>query len=48
MAGCGIGLGYVDARVAAVGSPLTIRHDTISMEATICELPFYNGGSLRS
>lgn len=48
MAGCGIGLGYVDPRVASVGSPLVVRHENISMEATVCELPFYNGGSLRS
>ncbi len=48
MLGCGIGLGYVKPEVAAVGSPLTIRHDKVSMEATVCELPFYQGGSLRS
>jgi glycine cleavage system T protein (aminomethyltransferase) len=48
MAGCGIGLGYVKADIAAIGAPLTIRHENISLEATICELPFYSGGSLRS
>lgn len=48
MAGCGIGLGYVTPEVAAIGAPLTIRHENISMEATICELPFYRDGSLRS
>jgi aminomethyltransferase len=48
MAGCGIGLGYVQADIAAIGTPLTIRHENISMEATVCELPFYDGGSLRS
>jgi len=48
MAGCGIGLGYVTPEVAVIGAPLTIRHENISMEATICELPFYRDGSLRS
>ncbi|MCM2358714.1 MAG: glycine cleavage system aminomethyltransferase GcvT [Geobacteraceae bacterium] len=48
MLGCGIGLGYLRPEVAAIGAPLTIRHDKVSMEATVVELPFYNGGSLRS
>jgi len=48
MLGGGIGLGYVKPEAAAIGAPLTIRHERISMEATVCELPFYRGGSLRS
>jgi aminomethyltransferase len=48
MLGCGIGLGFVRPEVAAIGSPLTIRHDKVSMEATVCDLPFYRDGSLRS
>lgn len=48
MQGCGIGLGYVKPDAAVIGAPLTIRHDRISMEATVCELPFFRGGSLRS
>ncbi|HEY6871302.1 MAG TPA: glycine cleavage system aminomethyltransferase GcvT [Geobacteraceae bacterium] len=48
MLGCGVGLGYVKPEVAAIGSPLTIRHENVTMEATVCELPFYQGGSLRS
>jgi aminomethyltransferase len=48
MAGCGIGLGYVKAELAVIGAPLTIRHENISMTVTVCELPFYRGGSLRS
>lgn len=48
MLGCGIGLGYVKPEAAVIGAPLTIQHDRISMEATVCQLPFYRGGSLRS
>jgi glycine cleavage system T protein (aminomethyltransferase) len=48
MLGCGVGLGYVKPEVAVIGAPLTIRHENVSMEATVCELPFYQGGSLRS
>jgi len=48
MLGCGIGIGFVKPEVAVIGAPLTIRHDNVSMEATVCELPFYAGGSLRT
>jgi len=48
MLGCGIGLGYVKPEAAVIGAPLTVLHDRISMEATVCQLPFYRGGSLRS
>jgi aminomethyltransferase len=48
MLGCGIGIGFVRPDVAAPGAPLTIRHDKVSMEATVVALPFYRGGSLRS
>jgi aminomethyltransferase len=48
MLGCGVGIGFVKPEVAVIGAPLTIRHERISMEATVCELPFYTGGSLRS
>ncbi len=48
MLGSGIGLGYVRPDVAAIGTPLTIFHERIDMKATVCELPFYRGGSLRS
>ena len=47
MLGCGIGIGFVTPVVAAIGSPLVIRHDKVSMEATVCDLPFYRDGSLR-
>ena len=47
MIGCGIGLGLVDPKGAA-GGELTIRHENVSMTATVCGLPFYTGGSLRS
>lgn len=48
MLGRGIGIGFVKPEIAAVGAPLTIRHERVSMEATVCELPFYRDGSLRS
>lgn len=48
MLGCGIGMGYVDSDHAAVGTVLTICHERVSLEATVCTLPFYGGGSLRS
>ncbi|KAA0895417.1 glycine cleavage system aminomethyltransferase GcvT [Oryzomonas rubra] len=48
MLGRGIGLGFVRPDLASIGTPLTIIHERVSMEATVCELPFYRGGSLRS
>ncbi len=48
MLGRGIGIGFVKPEIAVVGAPLTIRHERVSMDATVCELPFYRGGSLRS
>ncbi|RNC70678.1 MAG: glycine cleavage system aminomethyltransferase GcvT [Desulfuromonadales bacterium] len=48
MLGRGIGIGFVTPDVATLGAPLTIRHEKVSMEATVVELPFYRGGSLRS
>ncbi len=48
MLGIGIGIGFVTPEAAVIGAPITIRHERISMEATVCELPFYRGGSLRS
>jgi aminomethyltransferase len=47
MLGCGIGLALVDPKFAAVDTPITVRHDKVSMEASICGLPFFDGGSLR-
>ncbi len=47
MLGCGIGLALVDPNFAAIGTEVSIRHEKISMDATVCELPFYGGGSLR-
>jgi aminomethyltransferase len=48
MLGCGIGIGFVKPEVAVIGAPLTIKHENVSMEATVCELPFYRDGSLRA
>jgi aminomethyltransferase len=48
MLGCGIGIGLVRPEAAVTGAPLTIRHGNMSMDATVCDLPFYTGGSLRT
>jgi aminomethyltransferase len=48
MTGCGIGLGFVKPELASPGTVLDIRHERISMSATICNLPFYQKGSLRT
>jgi aminomethyltransferase len=48
MLGRGIGIGFVKPGLAATGTPLTISHERVSMEATVCDLPFYRGGSVRS
>lgn len=48
MLGCGIGIGFVKPELAVIGTPFTIRHERVGMEAVVCELPFYSGGSLRS
>jgi len=48
MLGRGIGIGFVPPAAAVIGAPLTIRHERVTMDATICELPFYRGGSVRS
>lgn len=47
MLGCGIGLALVDQGYSASGTAITIRHEKVCMDATVCELPFFNGGSLR-
>jgi aminomethyltransferase len=47
MLGCGIGLGLVRTPAAVMGSRLVIAHERVSMEAVVCELPFYGKGSLR-
>lgn len=46
--GCGIGIGLVRPEAAGIGTRLTICHERVSMEARVCELPFFRGGSLRS
>ena len=48
MLGGGIGIGFVKPDYTATGTSFTIRHERVSMEATVCELPFFKGGSLRS
>ncbi len=48
MLGCGIGIGFADCGDYPTGTPLIISHERVSMEAVVCELPFYSGGSLRN
>ena len=48
MLACGIGIGFVSSGEYPNGSLLTIQHERVSMEAAVCELPFFKGGSLRS
>lgn len=47
MLGRGIGIGFVKPELCAVGTAITVRHERISMDAVICELPFYKDGSVR-
>lgn len=47
MLGCGIGLGLVEADACAQGTKFMLRHENVSMQATVCDLPFYKGGSVR-
>jgi len=47
MLGCGIGLGLVEPSAAASGAEISIRHENVAMGATVCDLPFYKGGSVR-
>jgi aminomethyltransferase len=48
MLGGGIGIGFVKPDFTVLGTSFTIRHERVSMEATVCELPFFKDGSLRS
>ena len=47
MLGCGIGIGFVPPALAAVGTAIKVCHEKVVMDAEICRLPFYQGGSLR-
>lgn len=46
--GRGVGIGFVTPELTAIGTPLMISHERVSMEATVCELPFFKDGSVRS
>jgi len=48
MLGCGIGMGYVSPDSSEIGTLLEIRHEGILLEATVVDLPFFRGGSLRN
>lgn len=45
---CGIGMGYVTPQHAVPGTHLEIRHEGVTMDAVVVELPFYRDGSLRN
>jgi aminomethyltransferase len=47
MLGCGIGLGLIAADASAVGTEVDVRQEHVVMQATVCDLPFYKGGSVR-
>ncbi|MDD2733412.1 MAG: glycine cleavage system aminomethyltransferase GcvT [Desulfuromonadaceae bacterium] len=46
--GRGIGIGFVRPELSAIGTPLTINHERVSMEAVVCDLPFFKDGSVRA
>jgi aminomethyltransferase len=48
MLGAGIGLGLAETVGCEPGAKLVIRHGNVSMEATVCDLPFYKNGSVRT
>jgi aminomethyltransferase len=48
MLGKGVGIGFIKPELAALGTPVTISHERVTMEATICELPFFKDGSVRA
>jgi aminomethyltransferase len=48
MLGKGVGIGFIKPELAALGTTITISHERVTMEATICELPFFKDGSVRA
>lgn len=48
MLGKGVGIGFIKPELAALGTPITISHERVTMEATVCELPFFKDGSVRA
>jgi aminomethyltransferase len=44
---CGIGMGYVQAGCDTIGSKIAIRQDTIEINATITDKPFYKKGTVK-
>jgi aminomethyltransferase len=48
MLGCGIGLGLVAPQAADLGTTITVTDGKATMEATVCDLPFFTKSSLRN
>ena len=48
MLGCGIGIGLITPESAKIGAPISISHENVTMDAVVCDLPFYKEGSLRN
>jgi len=44
---CGIGMGYVQPGAASPGTSLVIRHENVTINAVVTEMPLYKAGSLR-
>ncbi|GAB4297097.1 MAG: glycine cleavage system aminomethyltransferase GcvT [Desulfuromonadia bacterium] len=44
---CGIGLAMVDTPLPGEGDRIVVTDGTITMEGSVCQLPFHRGGSLR-
>ncbi|HWI40550.1 MAG TPA: glycine cleavage system aminomethyltransferase GcvT [Verrucomicrobiae bacterium] len=45
---CGIGMGYVEGEAPATGTAIEVCHEGVTIAATVCDLPFHLGSSLRS
>jgi len=47
MLSCGIGLGYVKPEFSKCGTKILLKQENLEIEAEICDLPFYRGGTVR-
>ncbi|RJO65233.1 MAG: glycine cleavage system aminomethyltransferase GcvT [Candidatus Omnitrophota bacterium] len=44
---CGIGMGYVELDCATIGTKLVLKDNTVEINATVVEKPFYSEGTAR-